>query len=100
MSLANDLRAARALIDAPERWTKGVFCLDGKYCALGAALAVSIPGLPIELALSDAVPASFHNYGWHLRIVRIVRFNDAPATTHADIMALFDRAIAKAEAAS
>lgn len=104
MSLADDLRKAKALIDTPEKWGKGRF-FDPEtrcFCALGAAREgaggdVSIMGMPpdgygryqdVHLALYAALPVGF---------ISVPRFNDAPSTTHADIMALFQRAIDAAE---
>lgn len=84
MSLADDLRAAKALIDTPEKWAEDTLqnavlqAIDlnpARWTAARVALLAAIPGHP-----------------------SLVAFNYDPATTHADIMALFDRAIAAAEA--
>jgi hypothetical protein len=50
------------------------------------------PPLPATAALTRHLPDEFRRR-WGLGM-----FNDAPTTTHADIMALFDRAIAAEEA--
>ncbi len=94
MTLHDDLVAAKALIADPAKWGKGSFALpDGCLCALGAVAKVcQFPpdrpwvGHPSDVrdCLTRALPGSH-------RVV--VSFNDHPDTTHADIMALFDRAI-------
>lgn len=101
-TVRDNLIAARALIDTPEKWGKGndsfpptrhsgskTDCL----CAHGA-VHVAMNGdwgrdaWKITDALMTALPDEWSN---------TPDFNDAPSTTHADILALFDRAI---EAAS
>lgn len=91
-----NLIAARALIDTPEKWVKDAHEKDGCYCAMGAIGAVLprnyhgwVSDTAQYRALAAAVPAEFHG--------NVPNFNDHPATTHADIMALFDRAIAAQE---
>lgn len=109
MTHAEQLRAAKALIDTPEKWTTGVLartksgCPIGPqedaatcYCAEGAIRRVQNGVLPhaLESIMERAVPSGFRgacNERW------FVKFNDAAKTTHADIMALFDRAIELAE---
>lgn len=94
--LADDLRAARALIDSPEKWarhdghiqTKAWFGLITRhsYCIIGAVCFARKDQHRRDrmvAALSAIEP-------------NLVRFN-ATATAHADIMALFDRAITDAE---
>lgn len=100
-TLRDDLIAAKALIDTPEKWGKGAYIpREGCYCALGAVAKVAdhdpeaawsddrVKGL--WDALAAALPGSRD----------VPTFNDRPTTTHADIMALFDRAIASAESSS
>lgn len=96
MSLADELRAAKALIDTPEKWIKGEYARNGCFCALGAAFEAAgwegwKLGSDIEGALDAELPDGFDS---------VPQFNDHPATTHADIMSLFDRAIAAAEGRS
>ena len=88
MRLKDDLIAAKALIDTPEKWGKGngrVSPQAPRLCVLGACRRDA----DVAHALADALP---NDWGGHL----VHQFNDHPSTTHADIMALFDRAIAKA----
>lgn len=94
MSVRDNLIAARALIDTPEKWGKehyeprpGCFCVSG---ALAKVYGVdpnpqNCEAGPEYRALYAAVP----NGPWS----GPVNYNDHPDTTHADIMALFDRAI-------
>lgn len=102
--LADDLRAARELIDTPEKWCKGKYGDAKSMCALGACRAAfyGVPdhGQGRELRrgeyaadfnpLAEALYKANNRGGVDL-------FNDDPDTTHADIMALFDRAIAQSE---
>lgn len=94
MTLKNDLIAAKALIDTPEKWGKGSFDLGrGCYCALGA-LGVAQNGRPwgfTDLAAQHLIKSL--PKGW----ASVACFNDDFHTTHADVMALFDRAIEAAE---
>lgn len=99
MTLADDLRAARSLIDTPEKWCRNEFFKGNACCILGAgqkATGRNAVDFEYYKALSVALPASFvpDDSNWD---GAVPQFNDDPATTHADIMALFDRAIAKAE---
>lgn len=100
------LIAARAKIAEPERWTKGTFSRNAEgepcavdwgpaavcWCALGAINATTNKMHQLyELksaakdALALAVSPSHDSVAY---------FNDDPATTHADVLAAFDRAIA------
>lgn len=87
------LRAAKARIDSPEKWWHGEFPAkhEGSTCAYLALH--SIGGDPAMGFLCEAIgtPTKRGFCG------RIAAFNDAPTTTHADIMAMYDRAIALAE---
>lgn len=96
-NIAQVLRDARALIDTPDKWTKGKFENGGCYCALGAVAKVC--GFDprnawlgemdaVHRALDASLPFGFE---------ATPDFNDHRNTTHADVMALFDRAIAAAE---
>lgn len=102
MKLHDDLIAARALIDVPQKWVKGVDFGHGRLCAMGAvgrATNQPMGGFrwsDCENALIKALPSKTRGHAGH----SVVVFNDAPKTTHADIMALFDAAIKAAEPAS
>lgn len=100
MSLRDDLIAARALIDTPEKWCRDrghavAYKWFGlrevhSYCII-AALHIGIPDREASYRAEAALRA---DTPW------LVNFNGKPTTTHADIMALFDRAIAAAEPAN
>lgn len=96
MSIRNHLIAAKEMVNTPEKWRQ-----DGRFgfhtnrmCAMGACASVETDNANMASlmysALRDAIP-----HGWGRDVPG---FNDHPSTTHADIMALFDRAIASAEA--
>ena len=108
MTTAEHLRAAKALIDTPEKWTRKVSARDKNlkpasasdkraciFCSVGAVWRVfdgvlDDPAvLPCELCLERSLPSGFDD---------ISAYNDDPDTTHPDIMSLFDRAIELAEA--
>jgi len=95
------LKAARALIDTPEKWTKEACVRDAAgysvhnkdddavcFCIVGALHRGSAPAYVDNLLRHELPPE---------HVGSLYVFNDDPATTHADVMALFDRAIARAE---
>jgi|TARA_A100001391_G_C5082480_1_gene280241 hypothetical protein len=98
-ALRDDLVAAKALIDTPEKWGKGngsflFACVPShQNCALTACCRVSIDAgreddyAPMYSALMASLPDG---------VETVWAFNDDRKTTHADVMALFDRAIAAA----
>jgi hypothetical protein len=99
MTVRDDLIAARALIDTPEKWVRGHYERQGCYCALGAARKALYgttdwrPGEDwrgddnhVTTALRRELSEEWHG--------SVDDFNDDPSTTHADVLALFDRAIA------
>ena len=106
--LAKDLRAAKALIDTPEKWCKLSVAEDANgnpvdpessqaccFCSHGAVRRVTrstYDRLAAFKALEQATPRPW----WH-RTSNVTSFNDHPYATHADVMALFDRAIAAVE---
>ena len=92
------LIAARAKIDTPEKWCKVDVALDedGEYiapddsyavqfCALGAIEAIDAP-VSLRINAADVLRSLLPG-----RLVAPV--NDHPETKHADIMALYDKAI-------
>lgn len=103
---ADLLRKAKARIGTPDKWAKGHFFSDYSgydlydfesfpddcpACALGAsAWATGRKDITaVDRALRSATPSGFY---------AVDDFNDHPDTTHAEVMALFDRAIAAEEA--
>lgn len=109
--LVEDLMAARALIDTPEKWRKDDSWGHENCCAIVATTRVTNPGSEQHLfdrevtawwALYEALPGEWKPTGDEEEHpgISVGEFNDHPDTTHADIMALYDRAIATAEAKS
>lgn len=103
MSLKEDLIAARALIDTPETWCKSPGSVvrasgDFAFCAWWACAIAGGDRESMRHALTRALP-------WWFKFTMLgggdnsslIWYNDRPPTTHADIMALFDRAVAGAE---
>lgn len=98
-TVRENLIAAKALIDTPEKWGKGDFTpAPGCFCTFGAIAAINgfrfgvdkyPPTYAEDMAIARCLPE-----GWAARVDVVPDFNDDPSTTHADIMALFDRAIA------
>lgn len=106
--LGDDLRSARALIEKPEAWTKGELARN----ASGSPTSSKAPDAVCfcaEGAVRRAVPDN-HRFAYACDalvdvtaseadiFIPVSAINDDPNTTHADILALFDRAIAKAGA--
>ena len=91
------LTAARNIIADPAMWYQGDYTASGDWntdepccaeCAIKrAACAVGVNPFYVILDIGAFTP----------RKVGIHRFNDRPTTTHADVMAVFDRAIAALE---
>ena len=113
--LVADLKAARKLIKHQDDWAKGKESFDrardgevNGICGAGAIYITTEASSFNEIetngdrydlawrALSDCIPASPDFEDKYGRM-SLPLFNDAPETTHADILALFDRAIARAE---
>ena len=88
------LKAARALIEAEETWTRGTYhSADGKRCAVGALRAAA------QTRYGRGAGAEAH--GFLLAVARwrgcdsVEKMNDK--STHAQVLAAFDAAIASAE---
>ena len=109
MTAVEALRRAKELLSDPAKWTKGAmargtwgvscgvaFVGADCFCANGALLSLyrgtgecTASGASLWLSAA-AQKLGFEN---------VTAMNDAAGTTHADIMALYDRAILLAEAA-
>lgn len=101
MSVKENLIAAKALIDTPEKWGREEYLdsVTGCMCVIGSVAAtMGIAEADVEVStaegksLARALPE-----GWERDTYGVVKFNDHPDTTHADIMSLFDRAIESCE---
>lgn len=100
-TLRDDLIAAKALIATPETWWRGDTRSYGPGCECAAtacqAATHTVTGervFAMTRALEAAMPPSWTGYR------SIIDFNDSPYTSHAEILATFDRAIAAAEVQS
>jgi len=85
---------ARKKIERPEDWGKGALWHNGCYCADGALLEAAPTGDLLRSRASSYLSAAARSRGFETAS----RFNDAPGTTHADVLALFDDAIRLARA--
>lgn len=106
MNTLEHLKAARELIADPEKWTKCSYAKTKQrggasvppdsprakcWCAVGAIRKVGPYAPSASIALMHALPVKWQWTG-------VPSFNDDPGTSHADVLALFDRAIAAEEA--
>jgi hypothetical protein len=85
------LRAARALIDTPEKWfhapgDRGHCAAVAIWCTTPARSSMA-PGIP---AAQEALLAAVGLTGG---AEEIYEWNDAPGRSHAEVLAAFDRAI-------
>lgn len=105
MTLADDLRAARALIDTEEKWAIGQFSVESRqaFCAIGAIRQAVSGGT----SLGRMSGAKFTRYADARAFIEqqiqeeghyLATFNDTHS--HGEVLALFDRAINAAELAS
>jgi hypothetical protein len=99
------LRRARKLIESPKSWIQGSFVGKRKgvqcYCGLGAlATAAGITAQPQHLP-DGKFPREYYTAHSLLNTAAgpayFPSFNDDEDTTHADVLAAFDRAIALAK---
>lgn len=113
MSTLQVLKAARKLIERPESWTQGSFAAtanDGSvdadvstyspyancFCAWGAVrrAASDMGDIMLELPAMHALTKALdRDDGGELPGGHIACWNDMPGRKHADVLALFDRAI-------
>ena len=107
--IVSTLKKARKLIEKPENWCQGAFARDGRgaatdvgsrdacrWCARGAIRENTRDNWMLESlafeALVLAVPKG-------TSMNSPVLFNDEPGRKHAAVLRLFDKALAKLEAA-
>lgn len=101
MSVRDDLIAARALIDKPEKWAheSTARAKEGGNCLCAVDAMTEVNGatfIKMHRVMTRCLPANFLADD-DSELDPIAQFNDAPSTTHADIMALFSRAINASE---
>jgi len=93
---ADVLRRAKARLMDPAKWCKEPYS-NGKYpqatCA-NLAIFDETPNIALQKRASDLLWKATGLPGDN----NVPKWNDAPETTHADVIAAFDRAIALAEA--
>lgn len=100
--LRDDLIAARKRLADPSRWMKSRYAsytAEGEaicFCLMGAIGHSTIGRGSDAIEAHDAIIAVLRRRGFH---EPISSFNDAPDTTHSDILAVIDAAIANTEAA-
>lgn len=89
------LRKARENIATPDRWVKkSLFNNDlAQMCALGALVKSTSWMSRESLEAIGILTEIVRGHGFSC----VSQFNDAPGTTHGDVMALFDKAIERAE---
>lgn len=102
-TVKENLIAAKALIDTPAKWLKDDREYEDSCCAIvavnrafgtGGGWTDDPEAGAAHQALFDQMPKEWRPE-LHGNIAECVGdYNDAPETTHADIMALYDRAIA------
>lgn len=95
MTVADDLVAAKAMIEEPANWTKHPKSLS-PMCAYAAVMVACQGPMPAghterSLRAQEALSLAMGQSPFG---TDVIAFNDAPDTTHADVLALFDRAIA------
>lgn len=90
-TVKENLIAAKALIDTPEKWIKGDYEKRGCFCAFGAISKV----LGVDPSVGEYSPAAMalrHALEQINPTENVIGFNDS--REHGDVMALFERAIA------
>ena len=116
------LIAARKLIENPNQWIKGAIARTARgyeceaesgtarcFCAIGAVrrarhdlTGTPFGSYPTVNRLRDAVqlenPNRIEGESECLNTMTVADYNDRPQTTHADVLALYDRAIAATKA--
>lgn len=96
------LIAGRELISTPERWTKGAFARDAngtEYPCAGAEVCWCFAGAIFKVAPNAEQGLQTERFiAQAAGIPNIRKFNDDPTTTHADVLAAWDRAIERARA--
>jgi hypothetical protein len=92
-----ELVAARNLLTDARRWAKGDYCAGDAFCVYGALHHVSGRASDEIGKTERSKTAAFLEAVARNRSLHI--WNDLDTTTHADVLALFDRAIAARRAA-
>lgn len=106
MTTLEVLQAAREKIEDPDNWTQGEYAVDGgemrcgptsfrayAYCSIGALCAVT--GRGAVRAMSHPSYAALERFALMPHGASLPDFNDSH--THAEVLAMFDKAIAVCE---
>jgi hypothetical protein len=95
------LRDAKALIDTPAKWTQNADARRSNNipCSYANPDAICFCIVGAVWRASGEFSKAFHLVHWQAQEEgrRVTQFNDHPDTSHNDVMAFFDRAIALAE---
>lgn len=95
MQVSEQLIAAKAMIDKPEKWVQGVYGridgATGKYCRLCSWAALIEAGNRTAISEQTFIAAN------KLGNVSLIGFNDTDGRTHAEVMIAFDNAIKLAQ---
>ena len=89
MTTIEVLQAARELIATEDKWCQGRSRSGGRICALEAIRMAALSTLSAkvaERAIEEHIPLPYLDI--------LPAFNDTPGRTHAEVLALFDAAIA------
>jgi hypothetical protein len=89
--VADVLRRARSLIDAPEKWCKGKLQIGDSFCIEGALRAAA------SVHRYEALPAPAWGLLRQAIGTSVINWNDDDERTHAEVLAAFSRAIELAE---
>lgn len=94
---------ARRVIEDPTHWLQNGWHRGDRHCAVdallvatGATSKVMLRTKPVYKLLAAAVPKLYIPPCGDIQ--KVEQYNDARTTTHAKIMKLYDRAIARAKA--
>ena len=104
MTLVETLRAARALVDTPEKWWQknGHNHDKDRHTCTCVGLALTTPqwdwGFEEEFSARRFFSATLGLPPEGDMAQEVFDWNDAPERTHADVLAAFDKAIKAAEA--
>lgn len=104
MSIAEILTKAKELISVPERWTQSTYARDQYGCHINATNPAATCWCSLGAIRRAARDARLHQMFEDEHAAKhylecalgnryIAAFNDAPERTHAEVMAMFDRAI-------
>ena len=107
MTAVEELQAAKAVLADPEAWTKGTVARDGLGRPVHPANTTAVcwdagGALTRAGSMTARKPYNLVDARYHLTMVAgrhhgYTEFNDESDTTHADVLNLFDRAIARAQ---